>query len=305
MKKIQIAIVLLGMVLSVNGQSLIENGSFENYIGVCDNPSANGDFNNNVISWYSTGPDQTHGYSSVDLYCGQANYGACTPGPELVGSDGSVYAGFHTRLISPPYNEAIYQILNNPLKQDSSYTLSLDLITCKSGLFNGTDDFHIYSNIDSIVPLCPTDAPTVQLLGTISLSEISDSQWQTHSINFNAPANCNVLFFSGTCEGTQTYYYLDNIVLIKSEKTTLVENDFDNKLRVFPNPTDGDMTIDLGTNYNSVTISITQLDGSPIQSNSYNASQILNLDLGEENPGVYLLTIMADKKKAVIRIVKN
>ncbi len=94
-------------------------------------------------------------------------------------------------------------------------------MTCQSGDFNGSDDFHVYANVDSVLPLCPTDSPSVQLLGTISNSAISNTQWQTHSLNFTAPSNCNVIIFSGTCAGTETYYYIDDIVLTVSCYTTV------------------------------------------------------------------------------------
>ena len=304
MKKLQLVLIFLGTILSVNGQNLIQNGSFENYVGSCNNPSPNGDFNDNVIDWYATGSDSTHGSSSVDLYCGQNDYSGCQPGPGLIGSNGSVYAGFHTKRGSPPYNEAIYQILSTPPIQGTSYSLSLDLITCQTGFFDGSDDFHIYANIDSIIPTCPTDTPSVQLLATIPNNAISSTQWQSHTISFVAPTNCNVLIFSGTCAGSQTYYYIDNIVLEESQTTAVIENDFADKLLIFPNPTDGNFSIDLGEKYPTVTITITDLIGKLILSNTYNESQLLNLKL-EKPAGVYLLTIESGDKKVVIRLVKE
>lgn len=208
-----LTILILFIFCQTNGQNLIQNGSFENYVGSCNSSSPNGDFHNNVIGWYSSGPDLTYGYSTIDLYCGQSNYLGCQPGPNLIGSSGSVYAGLHTRTLSPPYNEAIYQVLNTPLIQGNTYHLSLDLMTCQSGFFSGSDDFHVYANMDSIFPLCPTSSPSVQLLGTISNNTVSTTQWQTHAFSFIAPPNCNVIIFSGTCSATNTYFYIDNIVL--------------------------------------------------------------------------------------------
>ncbi len=304
--KIKLLLLLLsGSILSVSGQNLIRNGSFETYIGSCSAPVPNGDFNNNVMDWQATGPDTTHGYASVDLYCGQANYSACSPGPGLVGSDGSIYAGLHTRIFSPPYNEAIYQVLSTPLIQGSSYTLSLDLMTCQNGLFNGSDDFHIYANMDSIFTLCPTNTSSVQLLGTVSIDSISTTQWKTHTISFTAPPNCNVLGFSGTCAGTGTYYYIDNIILEESTFTTVLQKDFLEQLLVFPNPTDGNFLIDLGKNYSSATISITNLYGKLLQSKTYQQRQFLDLALEIEPAGVYLLSIEAGNKKTVVKLIKK
>jgi len=219
-------ICLLLIISELSGQNLIQNGSFENYTGACNNSAPNGDFQKNVLNWNSSGPDKRHGYSSVDLFCGQANYSYCLPGPNLVGSHGSVYAGFHTRIFTPPYNEAIYQVLNKPLEQGKTYIISLDLITCQSGLFTGASDLNIYTNVNSKFPLCPADTNSVQLLGTISYNTISKTKWKNHAFSFVAPKNCNVIIFSGTCAIKETYYYIDNIILKDScSKTFDIGND--------------------------------------------------------------------------------
>jgi hypothetical protein len=82
------------------------------------------------------------------------------------------------------------------------------------------------------------------------------------------------------------------------------ENDFGTALVVYPNPTFGDLTIDLGDNYSIVTVTITDLKGKIIQSKTFSASQLLNLTL-EVPVGVYLMVIKSEDKKAVIRLVKE
>jgi len=84
----------------------------------------------------------------------------------------------------------------------------------------------------------------------------------------------------------------------------IIENDFGNQLRLYPNPTDGDFSIDLGGTFNAVTITMTDLSGKLIQSKTYNESQLLNLKI-EEPAGVYLIKIESGDKKAVIRLVKE
>jgi hypothetical protein len=84
----------------------------------------------------------------------------------------------------------------------------------------------------------------------------------------------------------------------------IIENNFENQLRVYPNPTDGNFFIDLGMNYETTNVRLTDLNGKLIQSNSYNDSQFLHLKL-EVPAGVYLLVIESAEKKAVIRLVKK
>ncbi len=82
----------------------------------------------------------------------------------------------------------------------------------------------------------------------------------------------------------------------------IIESDFGSELLIYPNPTKGNFTIDLGENTPSVSVTITDLRGKVLYSNSFNNSQILNSTL-DEPAGIYLLQIESGEKKAVIRLV--
>ncbi len=84
----------------------------------------------------------------------------------------------------------------------------------------------------------------------------------------------------------------------------IIENNFGNDFKLYPNPTDGNFSVDLSNDFGSVIISITDIYGKLIQSSEYRNSQILNLNLSEP-PGIYLLTIKSTTNKAVIRLVKE
>jgi len=84
----------------------------------------------------------------------------------------------------------------------------------------------------------------------------------------------------------------------------IVENSFGSDLILFPNPTDGDFSIDLGENTQLVTVTMTDLRGKVIQSTTYSNEQLLNLKI-EEPAGIYLLMIESGDKKAVIRLIKE
>jgi Secretion system C-terminal sorting domain len=98
------------------------------------------------------------------------------------------------------------------------------------------------------------------------------------------------------CVDTSVCYSIINVGII--------ENNFGDKLLIYPNPTDGNFSIDLGDNYQSITVKIMDLSGKLIQSKTYNESQLLNLKL-EETAGIYLLIIESSNKKAVIRLIKE
>ena len=84
----------------------------------------------------------------------------------------------------------------------------------------------------------------------------------------------------------------------------IIESDFSNGLSVFPNPTDGDFSIDLGSLYDSVEILISEVNGKIIRSESFHHVQFASLQLGESS-GIYLITISVNDRKDVIRLVKN
>ena len=81
----------------------------------------------------------------------------------------------------------------------------------------------------------------------------------------------------------------------------IVENSFEIDPIIYPNPTDGNFSIDLGTNYESINIAITDLNGKIIQSKTYTQSQLLNIKLKEAS-GIYLIVIKSEDHKAVIRL---
>jgi hypothetical protein len=84
----------------------------------------------------------------------------------------------------------------------------------------------------------------------------------------------------------------------------IIENDYGNQVLLYPNPTDGNFSIDLGNNYQTTVVTITDWSGRTIQSKRYNDSQLLNLKL-KEPAGVYFLIIKSENKKALIRLVKE
>ena len=84
----------------------------------------------------------------------------------------------------------------------------------------------------------------------------------------------------------------------------IVESEFGESLVVYPNPTNGNFSVDLGSVYNSSEIRITDMSGKLIYSKMMTESQILNLSLKEPS-GIYIVSIQSDDKMAVIRLVKK
>jgi len=84
----------------------------------------------------------------------------------------------------------------------------------------------------------------------------------------------------------------------------IVENTYGNLIKVYPNPTIGNFSIDLGAMYKNTQILITDISGKLIDSKTISQSQILNLSI-EEPPGIYIISIQSDDKTAIIRLLKE
>lgn len=108
---------------------------------------------------------------------------------------------------------------------------------------------------------------------------------------------------------TQLCYAFDTLAInhdryVIKTVSGIIENDFGNNLMVYPNPTHGSFSVDMGKKFTSLSVKITDLTGKIVQSQSFNYVQILNLDI-EEPAGVYLLTIQSAESTAVIRLIKK
>jgi hypothetical protein len=99
-----------------------------------------------------------------------------------------------------------------------------------------------------------------------------------------------------TCIDTSTCFTINNV--------GIMENNFEQQLLVYPNPTAGNLTIDLGKNYPNLTIKITDLAGKIVHSKVHIESQLLQLKI-EEPACIYLLLIASGNQKAIIRLVKE
>jgi hypothetical protein len=84
----------------------------------------------------------------------------------------------------------------------------------------------------------------------------------------------------------------------------ILENAFANELIVFPNPTLGKFSIDLNSVHEEITLTVTDICGKLISTNTYNQSQLIHVEI-EEAPGIYLLIVESGENKALLRLIKN
>lgn len=108
--------------------------------------------------------------------------------------------------------------------------------------------------------------------------------------------NYALVITNNGCSDTSNCYSIQNVGII--------ENDFGDKLLIYPNPTDGNFWIDLGEKYDAIKVNIFELRGNLLKSMLYHEKQLLELNV-DEPVGVYLLQIETENKKALIRLVKK
>ncbi len=186
----------------------------------------------------------------------------------------------------------------------NTYTVSNSTSTYVLGNAEGCDSVVTLNLVINTVDVSLTQAGTLltanalgatyQWLDCPGMTLISGATSQS----YNATANGNyaVIVTENGCTDTSTCYNVTGL--------GIVANDFGDGLILYPNPTRGRFSIDLGQNYQLVTIELMDLTGRLIQSNSYNSGQLFELDL-EESAGVYLLQVVSEGKKALVRLVKK
>jgi len=187
-------------------------------------------------------------------------------------------------------NSTASHVLTNAIGCDSTVTLNLTIDTVNTDL-----GINVISGPPLLQQLYALQTGAAYLwLNCPSMSPITGETNQSYTI----PANGDyaVIISNGSCIDTSECASITGVGII--------ENNFGNKLLVYPNPTDGNFSIDLGETFDAVTITITDLSGKLIKSKTYNESQLLNLKL-EEPAGVYFLMIESGDKKTVIRLVKE
>ncbi|MBU0486812.1 MAG: SBBP repeat-containing protein [Bacteroidetes bacterium] len=84
----------------------------------------------------------------------------------------------------------------------------------------------------------------------------------------------------------------------------VLENTFGNSFAVFPNPTNGIVTIEMGKQFAETEVVITNAIGQEISRKQYNNTAVINLEIVGEN-GLYLLMVRSGEKIATVSVLKQ
>ncbi|MBT5402491.1 MAG: T9SS type A sorting domain-containing protein, partial [Crocinitomicaceae bacterium] len=133
-----------------------------------------------------------------------------------------------------------------------------------------------------------------QWLDCPAMTPISGAVGQSYTATANG--DYAVIINHNGCTDTSECYTVNSV--------GIVENDFETDVLIYPNPTDGNFSIDLGGVYETINVTIRDAGGKLIQSKTYTSSQILKLKL-DEAPGIYAVVIASDSKRAVVKLSKE
>lgn len=252
------------------------NGGFEdNDVNNCAYNLSTSEFNASMQSVYSYGINEEADIHTHDCYVTPQSGNWC------VGM-ASKYFGGH---------DAITLELSSALNIGTSYEIKFwaygnptffELVdSIKIGLTSGKTSFG--KKIYAVLP--------------------AENIWEEHTIQFVADSTYALVSVEVEEDfNSSSWIQLDNFSISTIVGTT--ETDIADKSLIYPNPTNGNFSIDLEDNYESTTITIINSIGEVIQSNIYSNSQLLNLNI-EAPAGVYLLLIKSEGKNTVMKLVKN
>lgn len=82
------------------------------------------------------------------------------------------------------------------------------------------------------------------------------------------------------------------------------ENTFGDGLLIYPNPTDGLITIDLTHSYDELTINILNIDGKLISTQGGAGQQLVTIDINGE-AGIYFVELISADLKSVVKVTKR
>jgi hypothetical protein len=168
---------------------------------------------------------------------------------------------------------------------------------------------------DSIVTLNLTINNVSDITTSTSGSNITANnnmatyQWLDCNNNFTEISGATNQIFTPTVNGSYAVELTENSCVDTSScvvvsNLSIVENNLGFEFVFYPNPTKGNITIELGKELNNVKVTVRNLLGQEVYNKHY--ASVNQIDLNLEGPsGIYLIEILSNGKKAVLKIIKE
>ena len=97
---------------------------------------------------------------------------------------------------------------------------------------------------------------------------------------------------------------IDTSLCINLSNVQILENTFGTSVKLFPNPTNNEVNIELGKHYNEVSVIVRNALGQEVMKESFNNTNAFELNIPGET-GLYILELHATGHKALLRVLKN
>jgi hypothetical protein len=158
------------------------------------------------------------------------------------------------------------------------------------------------------VPIKSTQLSVIQLNNTLTASGGATSYQWLDCNNSNAPlAGATGQTFTATKNGSYAVRaVLDGCAAISACYPVTVsgisENNFETRLKLFPNPGQDEFFIDLGESYSTVKIEVADLNGRVLYSHTAANEQIIPMYFTAA-PGVYFVSVQAKEQKGFLKLV--
>jgi len=127
--------------------------------------------------------------------------------------------------------------------------------------------------------------------------------------NANTPAYILLIATASNVPGSansNTVLWLDDMSAVYnvSTGTDYINTAFNSEVRIYPNPSQGIATLDLGADYNNANVIITDLAGRTVLEMNNLSGQSFELNI-DRPAGVYIVTVASEGKRAVMKLIKQ
>tara|TARA_Y100001968_G_scaffold44312_2_gene34449 strand:- start:2216 stop:3775 length:1560 start_codon:yes stop_codon:yes gene_type:complete len=211
--------------------------------------------------------------------------------------------------------------VTNPIGSFSASPAGLDIATI-TGFINTTNSqsgqytvTHIIAGncadtANQVINITSIDNSVTQNGNALTANQSGASyHWLDCDNNFNAIQGETGQTFSATANGNYAVEVTENACVdtsacINITGIGILENSFGENFSVFPNPTAGNLTINLGGNYENVQLELFSIDGKLLRSQKFKNISEINW-LVDYPSGYYFIKVNSLNKKATINILKQ
>ena len=270
------------------------------------------------------------GFSSIDIYVQKLgpcvsssatiNISACD---SFVSPSGNyVWTSSNTYMDTIPNNDGCDSAITLNLIINNSNTGDTTAVVCDSFTWYGItytssdSPTHIFTNAagcDSVVTLKLTinavDTSVTQVAFTFtSNASGAGYRWLDCAAGYSIIINETNQSFTATANGSYAVEVTENGCVDTSachavNNIGIMENNFINKMTIYPNPFTEKFSIDLGGTYQNISLVITDINGQTIKALTLDRSNLLNMTM-EAPPGIYIVKIISGNMHVVFKLVK-